>query len=81
MVVMMAKALGNKAPAINGNELDAFRDKPTVSRWAVAGMEEAVKAGIVHGLTDSTLAPQAYATRAQAAVMVYQLLNILGNSI
>jgi hypothetical protein len=41
-------------------------------------MEEAVKAGIVSGMTADTLAPMANATRAQAAAMVFQLLTVLG---
>ena len=78
MAVMVAKALGNKTPAPNGTELDAFNDKSAVSNWAVAGMEEAVKAGIVGGMTADTLAPQASATRAQATEMIYKLLIVLG---
>ena len=78
MAVMIAKALGSKAPAVNGTELDAFSDSSTVSSWAVNGMEEAVKAGVVSGMTPTTLAPLDNATRAQAAVMIYKLLNILG---
>jgi hypothetical protein len=41
-------------------------------------MEEAVKAGIVNGMTADTLAPLDSATRAQAAVMIFKLLSILG---
>ena len=78
MAVMVSKALGNKAPATNGTELNAFSDSSSVSSWAVSGMEEAVKAGIVSGMTADTLAPQADATRAQAAVMIYKLLTVLG---
>ncbi len=78
MAVMVTKALGNKAPAVNGTELNAFSDKSAVSSWAVTGMEEAVKADIVSGMTADTLAPLDNATRAQAAVMVYKLLTILG---
>jgi hypothetical protein len=78
MAVMVAKALGNKAPATNGTELNAFSDKSAVSSWAVSGMDEAVKAGIVSGMTADTLAPMANATRAQAAAMVYKLLGVLG---
>ncbi|MEN6347781.1 MAG: S-layer homology domain-containing protein [Syntrophomonas sp.] len=76
MAVMVSKALGNKAPVIVGSDLNAFIDRSSVSSWAVTGMEEAVKAGIIHGMTSDTLDPQANATRAQAAVMIYQLLNI-----
>ncbi|NPV92741.1 MAG: leucine-rich repeat protein [Firmicutes bacterium] len=78
MAVMVSKALGDKASVTDGTELNAFSDKASVSSWAVTGMEAAIKAGIVHGMTASTIAPQADATRAQAAVMVYQLLSILG---
>jgi hypothetical protein len=78
MAVMVSKALGNKAPAIDGTELNAFSDSSAVGSWAVTGMEEAVKVGIVNGMTAGTLAPRADATRAQAAVMIYKMLSILG---
>jgi hypothetical protein len=77
MAMMVAKALGNKTPTTDGTELNAFSDRSSVSSWAVSGMEEAVKAGIVSGITADTLAPQADATRAQAAAMIYKLLTIL----
>jgi hypothetical protein len=76
MAVMVAKAMGNKAPATNGTELNAFSDKSAVSSWAVSGVDEAVKAGIVSGMTADTLVPLANATRAQAAAMIYQLLAV-----
>jgi hypothetical protein len=40
-------------------------------------MEEAVKAGIVSGMTPDTLDPLANATRAQAPAMIYKLLGVL----
>ena len=58
MAVMVAMALGTKAPAVDGTELNAFSDRSAVSSWAVTGMEEAVKAGIVSGMTAGTLAPK-----------------------
>jgi hypothetical protein len=76
MAVMVAKALGTNAPAITGTELNAFSDSSTVDSWAVTSMEEAVKAGIVSGMTANTLAPLADATRAQAAVMIYEMLTV-----
>ncbi|MEN6389109.1 MAG: S-layer homology domain-containing protein, partial [Syntrophomonas sp.] len=76
MAVMLSQALGSKAPPIDGSELEGFIDKSAVSSWAQTGMKQAVRAGIIHGVTPDTLAPQADATRAQAAVMIYQLLNI-----
>jgi hypothetical protein len=78
MAVMATKALGNKAPIADGTELTAFSDRSSVSSWAVSGLTEAVKAGIVSGMTADTLAPRDNATRAQAAEMIYRLLTILG---
>jgi hypothetical protein len=40
-------------------------------------MEDVVKAGILSGMHDGTLAPKAEATRAQAAAMIYKLLTVL----
>ncbi len=78
MAVMVTNALGTKAPVTDGTELNVFSDSSSVSSWAVTGMEEAVKADIVGGMTTDTLAPQADATRAQAAAMIYKLLTLLG---
>jgi hypothetical protein len=78
MAVMVSKALGAKAPATNGTELNAFNDGSRVSSWATTGVDEAVKAGIVIGMSADHLAPLAHATRAQAAAMIYQLLTFLG---
>jgi hypothetical protein len=41
-------------------------------------MEEAVREGIVSGMTAATLAPEDNATSAQAAAMIYKLLTVLG---
>jgi len=78
MTVMVTRALGDKAFAVDGTELNFFSDKSAVSGWAVSGMEEAVGTGIVHGMGAGKLAPQADATRAQAAEMIYMLRNLLG---
>ena len=75
--MMVAKALGTNATAVDGTELNAFSDKSAVDSWAVTGMEEAVKAGIISGVTADTLAPKDNATRAQATAMIYKLLTVL----
>ena len=45
---------------------------------AVTGMEEAVRAGSVNGMTAGTLTHNDNATMVQAAVMIYKLLAVLG---
>jgi hypothetical protein len=83
MAVMVASALGTSAlgtsvPGTNFPELDAYSDGSSASSWAVPGMAEAIKEGIVSGLTTSMLAPRNTATRAQAAAMIYRLLAVSG---
>jgi hypothetical protein len=78
MAAMVARALGDNAPTTNGAELNAFSDRSAVSSWAVSGMDKAVKSGIVSGMTADTLAPMANSTRAQAAMMIYKMLTVLG---
>ena len=78
MAVMVAHALGTNAPAVDGSEFTSFSDRASVNSWAVTGMEEAVKAGIVSGMTAAMLAPNDNATRAQAAAMIYKLITVLG---
>ena len=73
----VSNALGTKAPTVDGTELKPFSDRLSVSSWAVTGMEKAVKAGIVSGMTADILAPKADATRAQAAAMIFKLLSTL----
>ncbi len=79
MAVIVAKALGDKAPAVNGTELNAFSDSSSISNWAVSGMEVAVKAGIVNSMTAGTLAPQANATRAPGGGDDLQDARPIGN--
>jgi hypothetical protein len=76
IAVMVAKGLGTKASAVNDTELNVFSDSSTVDSWAVTSIEEAVKAGIISGMTANTIAPPADATRAQAAVMIYEMFSV-----
>ena len=76
MAVMVAKALGNHAPAVAGSELNLFSDSSSVDSWAIKGMEQAIKSGIVNGMS-GTLAPLDNATRVEAAAMTYKLLGVL----
>lgn len=77
MAGMVANALGAKASSVDGTELNPFSDKSNVSTWALTSMEQAVKAGIVSGVSADTIAPHANATRAQATAIIYKMLGIL----
>ena len=56
--------------------LSAFTDAGSVSGYAAAAMAWAVEHGIISGVTDSTLAPQGTATRAQCAAMLMRFVEL-----
>ena len=55
-----------------------FSDTNTISGYAYDAMRWAVENDILSGYGDGTLAPQAQATRAQAAVMLMRYMNFCG---
>lgn len=58
--------------------LARYDDRGELSEWAIAGMRWAVAAGIITGMTDSTVAPNGTATRAQCAAMLERLARYIG---
>ena len=50
--------------------LGRFADCDACSAYAVSALEWAVQEGLIHGMTDTTLAPKGSATRAQAATIL-----------
>lgn len=52
------------------DDLSAFEDADTVSDWALDGVKWCVAAGIISGMTETTIAPRETATRAQACRMI-----------
>ncbi|WP_159881033.1 glycerophosphodiester phosphodiesterase family protein [Paenibacillus puerhi] len=57
--------------------LDAYADADKLG-WARAEVAAAIDAGLMNGMTPSTLEPQGEATRAQAAVMIKRFLSKAG---
>lgn len=53
-----------------GANLDRFTDAGKVADWARDSVEKVVAAGIINGMTPTTLDPRGNATRAQVAVMI-----------
>ena len=62
-------------PASNYS-LGAYTDADSVSSWAEPAMRWAVEHGIITGVTESTLAPQGTATRAQCAAMLMRFVEL-----
>ncbi|MBQ7870563.1 MAG: S-layer homology domain-containing protein, partial [Oscillospiraceae bacterium] len=63
------------AEAIEEDHLKDFTDADKISAYAVDAMNWAVANGLIKGLTDTTVAPRATATRAQIATILMRYCN------
>ncbi len=83
MAVMVVRALhykgkGSPPTAEQVTELlAAFKDRDEISIWAGASISEALETGLIKGQPDGFFAPGALATRAEAAVIIWRLNNLL----
>ncbi|WP_141505310.1 InlB B-repeat-containing protein [Paenibacillus luteus] len=73
LTVMIARASGKEATATT----TSFADDQDIPVWAKASVQAAKEAGIVNGLGQNRFAPQMTATRAEAIVMILNLLEAL----
>ena len=55
--------------------LSAFSDAASVSSWAQDALGWAVNAKYINGMTETTIEPQATATRAQFAMILYRMAD------
>lgn len=60
--------------------LSAFRDSGSISGYAREAIQWAVGAGIINGITPTTIEPGSYATRAEIATMLYRFLEYVANN-
>ncbi|WP_273701755.1 S-layer homology domain-containing protein [Tepidanaerobacter acetatoxydans] len=63
----------------NGDVNTIFSDNNIISEWARDTVADAVKLDIVKGYKDNTFRPKNNATRAEAAAMLYRILEKTGN--
>ncbi|KJS88110.1 MAG: hypothetical protein JM58_02270 [Peptococcaceae bacterium BICA1-8] len=73
--------LRGQAVKLKANEpeklLEYFSDKNNISSWVREDIVKAIKLGIIIGTDVNMLNPQAYASRAQCAVMIWRFIEIL----
>lgn len=80
-MTMIARAMeitGLNAELANdegGKLLEVYSDRAAVSAYATDSIAKCVKTGVVSGRENNTLAPKAYVTRAEVAVMAERLLQ------
>ena len=63
-----------KVSEANDELLAPFTDADSISAWAIDGVKSSLQAGLITGRGGSVLAPKAYVTRAEVAVMIQKLL-------
>ncbi|CAM3221440.1 family 43 glycosylhydrolase [Paenibacillus lupini] len=81
MMVLVARVLemtNNEQLDGNAADLSGFTDKDKIADYAAEALAALVKEGIVTGSGNGRLNPQGTATRAEAAVMIYRILNVYG---
>ena len=77
MVTMILRALsqvGKELP--QEEEAVEFTDASSIAPYALEAVEKMSRAGIITGMEDGRFAPEEYADRAQAAVMIARLLQV-----
>ncbi|WP_339246668.1 DUF4350 domain-containing protein [Paenibacillus sp. FSL F4-0243] len=79
MAVMTLRALtyaGYTSSAANpSNVLASYKDKGSIGSWAEASVSELIANQVMNGMTETTFAPKALATRAQAVKILKQSLQ------
>ncbi len=74
MLDNLARSTDLVLPVANGAV--SFTDAALISPWAAGSVSKIVAAGFMGGYPDGKYKPQGNATRAEAATVVYKLLNI-----
>ncbi|SFG56905.1 Cadherin-like beta sandwich domain-containing protein [Desulfotomaculum arcticum] len=78
MAVIIARVLEQKGHAGGrAEDLAGFKDRDRIASWAQDAAALAVREGIITGMGDGRVAPVDNANRAQTAVMLYRLYEIL----
>ncbi len=76
MAVIISRAAAKAGKTLeNVKEAAAFVDNSYISDYAKESVEELVSAGIINGFEDGSFRPNERATRAQSAVMVYNIIK------
>lgn len=58
---------------------NSFTDKSAISGYATDAVNALVSASVINGMPDGSFAPESYATRAEAAKMIFEILEKGGN--
>lgn len=77
MAVMIRRFAIHSAATWQNRDVPAFTDSADISSWALEKINWSAAAGITNGYADGSFMPKGSATRAEAAVMLLRLKNLL----
>ncbi len=72
-MVMCYRAVKNSGKLTKVREYDSFADEASIADYAKEAVQALYTAGVVNGMGDGVFSPTATATRAQAALVIYNL--------
>lgn len=75
MAVLIGRASVVAGISINGESAKTLTDIHTVSEYAQDSVKKMIKCGIINGYEDGSFRPKNGATRAEAAVMIYNVMK------
>ena len=75
MAVIIFNTLNNLGRSLKNDEKESFSDIGAVSDYAKESVEYLKNAGIIKGSGDNEFIPKGITTRAEAAVVIYSVLN------
>ena len=76
IAVILNNALNYKAVSVQKGELN-FIDNDNISDYAKEAVNVLSAMGVINGYEDGSFLPKSYATRAEAAQLIFKVLNIL----
>ncbi|WP_151735524.1 bifunctional 2',3'-cyclic-nucleotide 2'-phosphodiesterase/3'-nucleotidase [Paenibacillus tengchongensis] len=76
MAIMIANAMKDQLQNAEKGSLDQFSDKGAIAPYAQTAVAQLTELGIVNGMSGGKFAPKTAANRAQAAVIVYRMLEL-----
>lgn len=77
MAVMIFRYARHSAASWQNRNVPEFTDSADISSWALEAINWSATAGISNGYSDGSFMPKGSATRAEAAVMLLRLKNLL----
>lgn len=69
------EVVGKPLNGYDNSVLEKYRDKDLISPYALSSMASLVGEGVMSGVSANSLAPQNSATRAEAAVFIYKVID------